>query len=298
MNATMQSNDSRGAGKGQAMTWSPEQYLRFAQPRLRPALDLLARIDVAAPARICDLGCGAGNVTEFLVRRWPGADVVGIDGSATMLARAQRALPGVRWICRDIAQWPAAEPLAQRGGARDGAHTGEAIRQHEDDRFDVIFSNAALHWLPDHQRLFPALAASLAQGGVLAVQVPNNFAAPSHTAIADAVLDGPWRSRLAPLLGPTPVAEPAMYFDWLRAHVADIDIWQTEYLQVLEGTDPVKEWTKGTWLKRFLEALEPAPAAAFEAAYAERVRAAYPPLDDGRTLLPFRRLFIVARRGE
>ena len=280
------------------MTWSPEQYLRFAQPRLRPALDLLARIDVAMPARVCDLGCGAGNVTEFLVQRWPGADVVGIDGSAAMLERARQALPSVRWVRHDIAQWSPAQHRDERIGGRNGARIGKRIGKRKEERFDVIFSNAALHWLPDHQRLFPALVARLAPRGVLAVQVPNNFAAPSHTAIADTVLNGPWRSRLAPLLGPPPVAEPARYFDWLRPHVADIDIWQSEYLQVLEGADPVKEWTKGTWLKRFLEALEPPQATAFEAAYAERVRAAYPPLADGRTLFPFRRLFILARRGD
>jgi trans-aconitate 2-methyltransferase len=255
------------------MSWSPEQYLVFAEPRLRPALDLLARIDLASPSRVCDLGCGAGNVTALLVQRWPGADVVGVDDSAAMLERARRTVQGVRWVQRDIAGWRAASP------------------------FDVIFSNAALHWLPDHERLLPALTGNLAPGGVLAVQMPRNFDAPSHTAIAATVQGGPWRERLAHLLGPAPVAEPAAYFKILRPHVAAIDIWQTEYLQVLEGPDPVKEWTKGTWLKRFLDALAPPEAAAFEAAYAERVRAAYPVLNDGRTLFPFRRLFIVARRN-
>jgi len=256
------------------MRWSPEQYLRFAEPRLRPALDLLARVGLAAPTRVCDLGCGAGNVTRLLVQRWPRADVVGIDDSAAMLERARHTLQGARWMRHDIARW------------------------HPDEPFDVIFSNAALHWLPNHEHLLPSLAARLAPGGVLAVQMPRNFDAPSHTAIADTVHAGPWAGRLATLLGPAPVAEPAAYFEMLRKHAAEIDIWETEYLQVLTGDDPVKEWTKGTWLKRFLDPLTPPEAAAFEAAYAERVRATYPPLPDGRTLFPFRRLFIVARRGD
>jgi trans-aconitate 2-methyltransferase len=255
------------------MTWSPEQYLRFAEPRLRPALDLLARIDLASPARVCDLGCGTGNVTTWLARRWPDASITGVDASDAMLARARQALPAVQWVASDLARWRPAEPV------------------------DVLFSNAALHWLPDHARLLPALAQCVAPGGVLAVQMPRNFDAPSHTAIADTVRDGPWRERLAPMLKPPPVDEPQAYYRMLQPHVAELDLWQTQYLHVLHGKDPVKEWTKGTWLKPFLDALGPDEAPAFEAAYAQRVAAHYPPLADGSTLLPFRRLFIVARKA-
>ncbi|HEY8709494.1 MAG TPA: trans-aconitate 2-methyltransferase, partial [Burkholderiaceae bacterium] len=152
----------------------------------------------------------------------------------------------------------------------------------------------ALHWLPGHEHLFPALVAQLAPGGVLAVQMPRNFGAPSHTLIADAVRAGPWRARLEPLLRPSPVAAPEFYFDLLAPLVAQVDIWETEYLQVLEGTDPVKEWTKGTWLKQFLDALGEPQRSAFEGDYAARLRIAYPVRADGRTLFPFRRLFVVA----
>ena len=126
--------------------------------------------------------------------------------------------------------------------------------------------------------------------------MPRNFLAPSHTAIAQTVLDGPWRALLESRLAPPPVAEPASYFDWLEPHAASIDIWETEYLQVLTGPDAVKEWTKGTWLKQFLDALPEPMRTDFEAAYARRVGQAYPPRTDGRTLFPFRRLFIVAQR--
>ncbi|MEX2147129.1 MAG: trans-aconitate 2-methyltransferase, partial [Candidatus Rokuibacteriota bacterium] len=135
---------------------------------------------------------------------------------------------------------------------------------------------------------------ALAPGGVLAVQMPRNFGAPSHTAIAEAARSGPWRATLEPLLRPVPVAEPAFYYDTLAPHAAALDIWETEYLHVLEGEHPVKEWTKGTWLKPLLDALAESERSAFEARYAELLAPAYPRRADGRTLLPFRRLFIVA----
>ncbi len=252
------------------MSWNPDQYLRFAAARLRPAVDLLAAVQLESPREIVDLGCGAGNVTRLLVQRWPAARITGVDDSAAMLAKAAQALPGARWIERSIAGWRA------------------------DRSPDLIFSNAALHWLPDHARLLPSLLAQLAPGGVLAVQMPRNFDAPSHTAIADSVAAGVWRERLAPLLAPAPVADPAAYYDLLAPHAASLDIWQSEYLQVLEGADPVKEWTKGTWLRPFLDALDEPERSAFEADYAGRVRTAYPPRADGRTLFAFRRIFIVA----
>ncbi len=136
-----------------------------------------------------------------------------------------------------------------------------------------------------------------APGGVLAVQMPRNFSAPSHTAISEAARSGPWRAKLAPLLRPAPVFEPAFYFDLLSSRAAALDIWETEYLHVLEGEHPVKEWTKGTWLRPFLAALEEPERSAFEARYTELVAHAYPRRADGRTLFPFRRLFIIAKAG-
>jgi trans-aconitate 2-methyltransferase len=250
--------------------WDPAQYLRFADQRLRPALDLLGRIDMARPTEIVDLGAGTGNVTRLLKDRWPEARVTGVDASPDMLAKATAAGPDIVWERADLATWRPARPP------------------------DLIYSNAALHWLGDHARLFPSLASALAPGGVLAVQMPHNFSAPSHTAIAEAARSGPWRTTLEPLLRPTPVAEPAFYFDVLRSHAAGLDIWETEYLQILDGEQPVKEWVKGTWLRPLLDALEEPARGRFEARYAELVARAYPRRPDGRTLLPFRRLFIVA----
>ncbi len=253
------------------MSWNPDQYLRFAQPRLRPALDLAARVD-GNLATVVDLGCGTGNVTAMLASRWPQATLTGVDDSEAMLAQARVALPAVRWQQGSIAGWSAEAPV------------------------DLLYSNAALHWLPDHGTLFPHLARQVAPGGTLAVQMPRNFEAPSHTAIAEAVRAGPWRAALEPLLAPPPVATPAFYYEALLPFAATLDLWETEYLQVLQGPDAVKEWTKGTWLKQFLDRLQGTEREAFEADYAARVARAYPRRADGCTLFPFRRLFVVMKR--
>lgn len=255
------------------MSWNPEQYLKFSAPRLRPAVDLLARIDVTDPGRIYDLGCGAGNVTRLLVDRWPRAAIAGIDDSDEMLAKAARELPQVTWMNKSLADWRSEWPA------------------------DVIYSNAALHWLPHHSLLFPKLLENLAPGGTLAVQMPRNFSAPSHTLIRETVLAGPWRDKLKYLLTPSPVAEPNYYYNLLAPAAKRIDIWETEYLQILDGVDPVKEWTKGTWLKQFLDALDGSEREAFESDYAQRLRSAYPQEECGKTLFPFRRLFIVLQRN-
>jgi trans-aconitate 2-methyltransferase len=252
------------------MAWDPAQYLKFAGHRLRPALDLLSRIDLADPARVYDLGAGAGNVTRLIKARWPDAQVTGVDDSSDMLAAARAAAPDIAWEQADLATWTPAQAA------------------------DLIYSNAALHWLDGHERLFPALFDALAPGGVLAVQMPRNWNAPSHTSITDAARSGPWRAKLEPLLRPSPVADPAVYFDVLAPRAAAIDLWETEYYQVLEGERPVVEWVKGTWLRPLLAALDQDEQGRFETSYAERVAQAYPPRPDGRTLFPFRRLFIVA----
>ena len=254
------------------MAWNPQQYLKFSGHRLRPALDLLMRIPDFEVGSVADLGAGAGNVTRLIKERWPGAVVVGVEGSAEMVAAGRKAAPEVEWLHQDLASW------------------------HPPGHHGLIYSNAALHWLPNHARLFPSLMEKVAPGGILAVQMPRNFGAPSHVLIAETALNGPWRSKLEHLVTPPPVQQPGFYHDLLAPLSENIDIWETEYLQVLEGENPVKEWTKGTWLMQYLDALEGPDKAAFEAAYAERIAKAYPRNSAGQTLFPFRRLFIVAER--
>lgn len=251
-------------------TWDPGQYLKFAGPRLRPALDLLARIQLETPAVVFDLGCGAGNVTRALTARWPGAAVTGVDGSPEMLARAREHEDAITWVEAAIEDWTPPAPA------------------------DLIFSNAALHWLDDHRALFPRLAAGLAPGGVLAVQMPRNYREPTHVALDEVARNGPWAARLGAHLRPQPVAAPEAYYDMLAPVVATVDIWESIYVQALEGDNPVVEWVKGSALKPLLDLLDEGQRAAFLAAYSARIAAAYPRRADGVTLLPFRRLFMVA----
>ena len=258
------------------MTWDPTQYLKFAGERLRPAVDLLARVPLVAPATVVDLGCGAGNLTPLIQQRWPQARHIGVDSSATMLAKARQDYPAAEFIEADIGAW------------RPQSHLGAPV--------DLIYSNAALHWLDGHDALIPGLLDGLRPGGWLAIQMPRNFAAPSHQCIVDTIELGPWRAQLEPHLRRRPVAEPAAYWRLLHDRCAALEIWETDYLQVLSGANPVAEYTKGTWLKQFLDRLDEPARSAFEADYRNRVAAHYPREADGRTLFPFRRLFILAQK--
>src|SRR5262245_59634035 len=220
------------------MSWNPDQYLKYSNERLRPALDLLARVDAAAPKTVLDLGCGAGNVTALLAQRWPDARIVGVDNSKEMLAKARASTDGDarrEWIDADLATFTPDAPV------------------------DVVYSNAALHWQPDHSRLFPRIFDWVAPGGVLAVQMPNQLAAPSHVAIADAVATGKWRDRLGAARQQTPVLRTADYFRLLSEDAGTFDGWTTEYLHVLpasqDGVHPVVAWIKGTTLTPYLAAL-------------------------------------------
>ncbi|CAK0765993.1 Trans-aconitate 2-methyltransferase [Azospirillaceae bacterium] len=256
------------------MTWNPEQYHLFRRQRLRPAQDLLAATFAAVsaePKRIVDLGCGGGFLASQMAERWPSAQVTGLDGSAEMLVEAQARTSSVAWVRADISTWRPDEPL------------------------DIIISNAALHWIDNHAQLFPQLLTWLAPGGVLATQMPRNFAAPSHTLLADTIRDGAWATRLARHLRPAPVSSPADYVEWLYPNAVDLDLWETEYLHRLSGENPVLEWVRGTALAPVLKHLSSVEAEAFVADYSARLRSAYPPCSDGVTLFPFRRLFIIAR---
>jgi trans-aconitate 2-methyltransferase len=253
------------------MSWNPDLYLAFGDHRLRPALDLIARIPLAAPKHIVDLGCGPGNVTKLLAERWPAARVIGIDNAPAMLERARKDYPALDWRQGDAESWCAAEPV------------------------DLLFSNAVLQWLDHHERLYPRLMAQVSPGGVFAVQVPRNDDSPSHVAIRETVAAGPWQARLAPLVRSKRVAPPAFYHRLLAARTAHLDIWDIDYLQVLSGADPVVEWNKATALRPFLAALEEPERSAFVQHYRECLRRLYPPEPDGRTLFPFRRLFLVAQ---
>ncbi|GLH73320.1 trans-aconitate 2-methyltransferase [Geothrix limicola] len=254
------------------MPWDPGQYLRFQSERLRPALDLLTRVPLEAPERVVDLGCGPGQVTRLLKARWPGAQVLGVDRDPEMLARAASEAPGLAWCQADLAAWAPDRPV------------------------DLLYANASLHWLDGHETLFPRLMGFLTPGGCLAVQMPCNQDRPSHRAAFDVAESGPWRERLRPLLRRHPVAEAEAYLRWLSPWASRMDLWQTDYLHLLEGPDAVAAWTRGSLLVPLLEALDDAEGAAFFEAYRHRLREAYPQDGNGRTPFWFRRLFLVVQR--
>ncbi|MEW6688651.1 MAG: methyltransferase domain-containing protein [Pseudomonadota bacterium] len=255
------------------MGWDPSQYLKFAGERLRPALDLLARIPAEAPDTVVDLGCGAGSLAPMLLERWPKCRLLGVDGSPEMLARARADHPGASFEQADLGAWRPRAPV------------------------DVLYSNAALHWLDGHERLFPRLLEAVKPGGWLAVQMPRNFDAPSHATITATIEQGPWRAKLEPHLRRKPTQDPDFYWRVLKDRSAALDIWECEYLQVMKGDNPVAEFTKGSWLKQFLDRLEEPEKSAFEKEYRARIEKTYKKEPDGSTLFPFRRLFIVARRA-
>ncbi len=254
--------------------WDPAQYERFAAQRSRPFFDLLDRIDLPGARRVVDLGCGSGELTAALLRRWPAATVLGVDSSAEMLARAEaHAVPGRLEFRRlDLREWTPDEPA------------------------DVVFSNATLQWVPEHLDVLRRLAGYLAPGGVLAFQVPGNFREPSHTLLRDLRLSPRWRDRVGAGADRTvAVHEPADYLQALLAAGLDAEVWETTYVQLLQGPDPVLEWVKGTALRPVLAVLDEAEQAEFLAAYGTALREAYPAGEHG-TVLPYRRLFAVARR--
>ncbi|MDI1283691.1 MAG: methyltransferase domain-containing protein [Reyranella sp.] len=261
------------------MVWDANLYLKFADLRVRPALDLMGRLDPANGARaghvIYDLGCGAGNISRILAERFPGAEVVGIDSSEEMLAKArtQTTDSRVSFAKGDLAQFKPGKPPG------------------------ILYSNAAYHWLEGHIDMFPRLMKLLPSGGQLAIQMPRNHEAPSHALMRQAAEAGPWRDKLASVRTIRPVLEPPRYYDVLKPLCSDLEIWETIYQQPLTGKDPVAQFTAGTGLRPFLDLLQEPERTQYYEAYAALAAKAYPMRADGITIFPFRRLFIVARRA-
>ena len=251
-------------------SWSPSTYLTFADERGRPFVELIARIQ-ADPRTVVDLGCGPGNLTALLASRWPEAEIRGVDSSAEMIAAAQRDVPGLDFEVADLRAWLA------RG-----------------ERADVVVSNATLQWLPDHVELLPALAD--AAGEWLAFQVPGNFGEKSHTIRTELAAEAPYAEHTRDVAVPSS-REPVEYLEILTDLGWSVDAWETTYLHVLEGDeDAVFTWVSGTGARPTLQALPDDLRGDFEAEFKRRLRAAYPSRD-GRVVLPFRRIFVVARRA-
>ena len=251
------------------MGWDPKTYLAYGAERTRPAADLLARVPLERPRRVADLGCGPGNSTALLRARWADAEIDAIDFAPEMLADARKSGVDARFIQADIAEWTPT------------------------DAYDVIYSNAALQWLGDHEHLMPRLLSFVRPGGVLAVQVPRNFKEHCHVLIREAVADPRWREELKDVRDWWNVLEPEVYFDLLQPTAISVDLWETRYFHVLEGKDPVFHWMMGTGLRPFAAALKSPLKEEFLEHYRGLLAAAYPPRPGGRTMHRFLRLFFV-----
>ena len=256
--------------------WYSEQYLRFVDERTLPCRELAARVTVDNPRRVIDLGCGPGNSTQVLAQRWPDADLTGFDSSSDMLFTARRNAPSIHWQLGDIATWSAGpEP------------------------YDVVFSNAALQWVPDHGRLFPQLLAQVAPEGTLAVQVPCQLDAPAHAIARVLVRSSTWQNLFpSGSVREWHVHEISFYYDILARKCSSIELWKTEYQHILPGAEAIVEWYMGTGLRPYLELLKlPEDRMRFLSDYLTEIRQAYPARTNGQVLFPFQRMFIVAEPG-
>jgi trans-aconitate 2-methyltransferase len=250
--------------------WDDALYLKFADERTRPARELLARAPLSAPEYVVDLGCGPGNSTALLRERWPAARLSGVDSSVEMLRRAREDAPGVDWVQADVASWQPTAPV------------------------DVLFANAVLHWLPEHATLFPSLFRHVRPGGIFAVQMPHNFAEPSHRLMRE--LPGPFARRTQHVRPHASVYSPAFYYDLLIPEASRVDIWQTTYEHVMLDAPAIVEWVKGTGLRPFLDVLPEDERSLYLERYTQAIEHAYPPRSDGKRLFSFPRLFILATR--
>ena len=257
------------------MAWSAAQYLKFEDERTRPARDLLAQVPADLVAgMVYDLGCGPGNSTELLVGRFRSRGVRGVDSAADMLKAARARLPGVDFVECDLAKWHPPEPAA------------------------LLYANAVFQWLPDPVALMTRLMDGLRPGGVLAVQMPDNLREPSHLAMEESAQAGPWRGAFAQgTPRREPLADPAAYFDALGAKAARVDVWHTVYNHPMADAAAIVEWVKATGLRPYLDRIADEHRQDFLADYESRVARAYPPMADGRRLLRFPRIFVVAVKG-
>ena len=253
--------------------WDPERYFKFGDERTQPVRDLIGHLRLENPRRIIDLGCGPGNSTQELRTRWPRSSVIGLDSSPEMIARARQTHPEEEWRLGDAACWTAEYP------------------------FDLVFSNAMLHWIRDHEHVCSRLLEQVAPGGALAVQVPEHYDSPLHREIIGISRDPAWTDSMAAARSALTNHPPEFYYELLAPVASRLDLWETTYYHVLTGPEAVLEWFRGSGLRPYLAALrDDGEVRRFEAMLIGRYEEAYPRRGDGRILFPFRRLFFVAYR--
>lgn len=252
--------------------WNANHYMKYGNERTRAAADLAARVELDSPNRIVDLGCGPGNSTQVLRSRWPNADVCGVDNSPQMIETARETYPTQQWILGDLSDWSADKP------------------------FDLVYSNAAFPWIPDHQSLMSHLLTLVADGGALAFQIPSSTYATVRTHIHEISHDAVWNDRMEGPRTRLTMQPPAFYYDALVGNVEKLDIWETEYNHIMENSAAIVDWISSTGLRPFLDVLNDDEKKAFVDELQQRVADSYPTRADGKVLYPFRRLFVIAYR--
>lgn len=254
--------------------WEPNKYLRFGDERTRPAIELASRIGLDHPKTVIDLGCGPGNSTQVLRQRWPSARVCGLDSSPEMIAAARRSYPDQEWLIERIENWYASEPP------------------------DIVFSNAALHWVKRHVALMERLFGQVAPGGALAFQIPSGAFSPVRASIHEIATDDAWAARMGEARAALTMEAPHVYYDALANQARMVDVWETEYHHVMESASAIVEWISSTGLRPFLDALESDDdRQRFITRLTDRVTGAYALRRDGRVLFPFRRTFVIAYKA-
>jgi trans-aconitate 2-methyltransferase len=252
-------------------TWDPKQYLQFERQRTQPCIDLVTRIDTEPVNYAVDLGCGPGNSTAVLDKRFPSAKILGVDNSVSMIERAKKDYPACSFTQADATTWTSERPC------------------------DVILANAVFQWTGHHETLFPRLVQQLRPGGVLAIQMPRNFQSPTHQILRELARSDRWKSKMSER-EPYWVQPPGFYYDVLSPVCSKLEIWETEYQHMMPDHDAIVEWYKGTGLRPYLEALNSQEQTEFIDEYRARLKAAYPRQKDGMIVFPFLRTFFVAVR--
>lgn len=296
--------------------WNPEEYLKFRDERTQPCRDLAARISIPQVRTVIDLGCGPGNSTQVLAERWPDAQITGLDSDTSMINVAIESLPRGRWITGDIAKWAAGKPpndtaeksssagmeepsgqnTANPADVAAAENTENEVQPQDAELYDVVFSNAALQWLPDHGVLYPQLFSHVAPDGALAFQIPSSEDRPAYRLLREMAASIAWRKWFPTGRVRTWHSQQwEFYYDLLAPLATSVNVWLTEYFHVMPNAESIVEWYRATGMRPYLNAIsEDADREKFIAEYTEKIRAAYKPRPDGKILFPFLRIFLIA----
>lgn len=257
--------------EGVMIMWNPDLYLKFKRERTQAVKDLIFRIKKEKPERILDLGCGPGNSTGELRKRWPEAEIIGLDSSEEMLEKARSSYPDIEWV--------------QADGGEDLSFL---------EKFDIVFSNATIQWIPGHKRLLNNLVELINEDGILAVQVPNTKYMPIRIAINETAEDDKWQKKFHNMKQYIHYEELSFYYDVLYKDVKEIELWETTYNHVMLDHESIIEWYNSTGMRPYLEKLEQWEKDEFAESVLKKIRKSYKLQSDGKVLFPFRRLFFIA----